>query len=95
MRSKPIIAASWPIWALALSGCAHSYEPEPSLPVRPQVSEAPRFATPPAELMRRPEIVDFLPTEESLRRPAPSDARPKNSSGETSSQPSKRFSSTP
>ena len=34
MRSRRIFAASWPIWALALSGCARNYEPEPSLPVR-------------------------------------------------------------
>ena len=94
MRSRRIFAASWPIWALALSGCARNYEPEPSLPVRPQVSEAPRFATPPAELMERPAIIDFLPPEESLTASGPSTAPPKSSSSETSSPHSRPSSST-
>ena len=94
MRSKAIIVASWPIWALALSGCVRSYEPEPVLQVRPQVSEAPRFATPPSELMRRPEMIDFLPPEQSQPLSAPSGAPRMNSSSETSSQHGRLFSST-
>ena len=63
-------------------------------PVRPQVSEAPRFATPPAELMERPAIIDFLPPEESLPASGPSTAPPKSSSSETSSPHSRPSSST-
>ena len=94
MRSNRIIALALPILAIGLSGCAKTYAPEPSLQVRPQVSEAPRFATPPAELMERPEIIDFLPPEASAPPQPSSDERPENSSSETSSQPSRRSSST-
>lgn len=93
MRSKAIISLALPILALALTGCAHSYDPEPTLSVRPRVSKAPRFATPPAELMKRPEIVDFLPAEESPS-PVNSGEHLKSSSSETSSPRSRPSSST-
>lgn len=91
MRSNTITALALPILALALSGCGKSYEPEPSLPVRAEVSKAPPFATPPAELVKRPEIIDFLPPEsepERLNEPK------KSSSSATSSPPDRRSSLT-
>ncbi|MBD59021.1 MAG: hypothetical protein CL808_02710 [Citromicrobium sp.] len=93
MRSRTVIVLALSISAFALSGCAKNYEPEASLSVRAQVSQAPRFATPPAELMRRPEILDFLPTEESLPKQVTSAAPPKSSSSETSSPHGRLFSS--
>lgn len=44
-----------------LSGCgAQQHRVEPELSVRPQICEAPTFALPPADLVKRPEIIDFL-----------------------------------
>ena len=94
MPSKTITVLALLISALALSGCAKSYKVEPALQVRPQVSEAPRFANPPSELIERPAIIDFLPPSERLPPQAFSDARPKSSSSETSSPPGRPFSST-
>lgn len=61
MTSSRIIAAALPTLALALSSCAAKQpEPESVLAVRPIESVCPQPATPPAELMKRPVIVDFL-----------------------------------
>jgi len=61
MRWKPIIAVSLLACVPVLSGCAKSYEPEPVLPVRAEVAKCPAIPLPPAELLKRPVIVDFLP----------------------------------
>lgn len=74
-----------PLLALALTGCAKNYRPEPSLQLRPQVSQCPAYPLPPQELLERPRILDFL------QQPSP----PLKNSSETSSPPSKPSSSTP
>ena len=67
MRLKQIIAASLLACSCVLSGCAKSYEPEPVLPVRAEVSQCPAFPLPPADLLKRPAIVDFLPPSDGAR----------------------------
>ena len=61
MRWKQIIAASLLACMPALNACANSYNPEPVLPVRAQVSLCPAFPLPAADLLKRPVIMDFLP----------------------------------
>ena len=82
MTLRRLIASALPMLALALSGCgAKQSEPESILPVRPVESLCPAPAVPPAELMKRPVILDFL-------------RLPSTSSPGASSPPSRRSSST-
>jgi hypothetical protein len=63
--------------ALATSACGDKQvEPEQVLPVRAQVSQCPQPATPPAELMVRPVIMDFLSTSAGSPPSKPSSLTP-------------------
>lgn len=78
MKSLRTIAAASTMLVLALSGCAtSSYEPESVLPVRAELSVCPRPPIPPAELMKRPAILDFLPS--SLSATSSPQSRPSSS----------------
>ena len=80
MPWKRTILLALPTLALALSGCAKTFEPEAPLAVRPTQSQCPAYPLPAQELLQRPRILDFLPGQ--------------SSSSEISSRPNKLFSST-